>query len=244
MILKVFENYPAMSASAADVIVECLRRKPESLICFATGDTPRLAYEILVEKIRTAKVDGSKFSLIGLDEWLGITHDNPGSCHHFLHHYLIQPLSMSAWRVHLFNGMSLNTEEECNKMNRLLYERGPIDLMVVGVGMNGHIGFNEPGESLESEAHVAILDETTRTVGLKYFDQDVTINKGITLGLKQVADARTLLMIANGKNKASIMRQVLEEEITNDIPASLVRTHQNGIVLIDREAAFQLENQS
>lgn len=144
-------------------------------------------------------------------------------------------------QVHLFDGMTINEDEECKKMNQIIDRRGGIDLMVVGVGMNGHIGFNEPGTDIGSAAHVAELDDITKNVGKKYFSEAVTIDRGITVGLKQVMQAKTLLMMANGKKKAPVIKQALETEAGTDFPASLIQKHSNGILVIDREAATELE---
>ncbi|MBC7828242.1 MAG: glucosamine-6-phosphate deaminase [Chitinophagaceae bacterium] len=241
MELKTYQDYNAMSSAAADMIIDCVRKKPQALLCFATGDTPRLTYQILAENSKRDKIDFSKCFMIGLDEWLGISPDNTGTCHHFLHTWLLQPLSIDPSQIHLFDGLTPNEEEECERMNNLITKKGPIDFMVVGVGMNGHIGFNEPGTDIESLAHVAILDHTTRTVGKKYFRDDVQINRGITLGLKQVMQAETLLMIANGKKKAPVIKQAVSEKISNSFPASLIQRHSNAILMTDNEAASELE---
>ena len=125
-------------------------------------------------------------------------------------------------------------------MNKLIAANG-IDLMVVGVGMNGHIGFNEPGTDLDSLAHIALLDETTKTVGQKYFSGKVSINQGITVGLKQVMQAEKLLMMANGKMKAPVIKRAVEEIVSTEFPASLAHKHKNGFLMIDDEAASELK---
>ncbi|MGZ5135491.1 MAG: glucosamine-6-phosphate deaminase [Flavitalea sp.] len=241
MELKVFQDYSTLSEAAAAIIIDCVKKKPNALLCFATGDTPRLTYQLLSEMARRDQVDFSSSFIIGLDEWLGIPGDNTGSCHFFLHKYLFQPLGILSTQVHLFNGMTENEEQECKTMNKLVVEKGPIEFMLVGVGMNGHIGFNEPGTDIDSTAHVAILDETTREVGKKYFQEEVTISKGITLGLKQVMEAGTLLMIANGEKKSPVIRQAMKEEIGTTFPASLIRRHKKGILILDTAAASELE---
>ena len=242
MELKVFQDYSTMSEAAARMIIDCVRKKPNALLCFATGDTPKLTYRLLTEMVNRQQVDFSKCFLISLDEWLGIPGDNSGSCHFALRKYLFEPLGLHASQVHVFDSMTKNEEQECELMNNLIEQKGGIDLMIVGVGMNGHIGFNEPGAGIDSNAHVAILDDTTRTVGKKYFQDEVTISKGITLGLKQVLNAKVLLMMANGKKKATVIRKALEEEIGTKFPASLIRLHKKGILIIDTEAASELEN--
>ena len=241
MLLKIHETYNAMSSAAAEMIIDTVNKNPKALLCFATGDTPKLTYQTLQEIAKEKEVNFSKCFFLGLDEWLGIPPQNTGSCHYFLHHFLFHPLSIGPSQIHLFNGMAVDPEQECRRMNKLLEDKGPIDFMLVGVGMNGHIGFNEPGTDPDSTAHVAILDRTTQTVGKKYFEQEVAISQGITLGLKQVMNSRKLLMIANGKKKASVIKKSVEAGISSDFPASLVRDHKNSILMIDREAASELE---
>ncbi|HKH61571.1 MAG TPA: glucosamine-6-phosphate deaminase [Flavitalea sp.] len=242
MLLKIHESYNAMSSAAADMIIDTVNKNPNALLCFATGDTPKLTYQTLQEIAKGKEVNFSKCFFIGLDEWLGIPPQNTGSCHYFLHHFLFQPLSIDPSRIHLFNAMTGDEEQECRTMNKLLQDKGPIDFMLVGIGMNGHIGFNEPGTDPGSTAHVSMLDSTTQTVGKKYFQQEVTISKGITLGLKQVMDSRKLLMIANGKKKAGVIKKTVEGGISSDFPASLVRDHKNSILMVDKEAASELEH--
>ena len=240
MEMKIYEDYDAMSMAAAEMIIECVKNKPASLFCFATGDTPKLPYQLVIQIAEKEKIDFSKCFLIGLDEWLGIPPDTIGTCHYFLHEYLIQPLRIDPSHFHLFNSMTTDEQEECRKMDALVKEKGGIDFMVVGVGMNGHVGFNEPGTSFDLEAHVESLDATTRTVGTKYFETVVPINKGITLGMKQAIKARTLLMIANGSRKAPVIRKAVEEKETNQFPASFIQSHRNGILMLDSEAAGEL----
>ena len=241
---KIYPDYDAMSAAAASLIIDCVRKKPAALLCFATGDTPRLTYQKLVEMAAEEEVDFSKVFIVGLDEWLGIPPDNSGSCQYFLRHYLLDPLKIKPSQIHLFDALSTDPAAECEKMNGVIAEKGPVDFMVVGVGMNGHIGFNEPGTDPNSVAHVAALDNTTKTVGQKYFEQEVAISQGITLGLKQVFEANTMLMIANGKKKAPVIQRTLEGEISTEFPASLIRQNKNSILMIDSEAAQELKTKA
>ena len=243
MELKIFKDYSDLSASAAMQIVNCVKSKPNAVLCFATGDTPKLAYQKVGEIAKQDNVDFTKCFFIGLDEWLGIPPANTGSCHYFLNHYLFAPLGIHNLQVRLFDAMTVNEEVECEKMNRLIEEKAGIDLMLVGVGVNGHIGFNEPGADIGSGAHIAQLEEITKSVGQKYFNEEVAINKGMTLGLKQVMNARTLIMMANGKKKAPVVSRVLNENISTDFPASLLRQHNHSLLMVDEEAASELEKQ-
>ena len=241
MELKVYEDHEAQSAAAAAMIIECIKKKPDALISLATGDSPKLTYKLLTERADKEKVDFSNCRFVALDEWVGIPPDNPGSCHHFLHTYLFQPLGIAPAQVHLFDGMTANEEADCERMNAVISDNGPVDLMLVGVGMNGHVGFNEPGSALNAMAHVSVLDEITKSVSKKYFLDEPFISKGMTLGLKQVMEANTLLMLANGKKKAPVIKKLLGEEISTSFPASVMRLRANSILMIDSEAASELE---
>jgi glucosamine-6-phosphate isomerase len=241
MEIKIYDSYKELSAAAADIIINVVKGKPEAVLCFATGNTPVMTYRLLAEKAKAGKVDFSKCFCIGLDEWLGVPLDNNGSCRFTLQQQVFHPLGITDSQVYLFNGMTTDVEDECRKMNAVIEKKGGIDLMLVGVGVNGHIGFNEPGVDMSLYAHEQVLHETTLTAGQQYFSEPTKIKKGITLGMVQIMKAGTLLLLANGNKKAAIMKQVLEGEITNKVPASYIRQHDHGIVMLDKEAASLLE---
>ena len=243
MELKVFKDHNEQSAAVAEMIIGCVKTKPEALLCFATGDSPKLAYQLLAAKTIKENIDFSRCFMIGLDEWIGIPPGNTGSCHWFLHEYLFKPMNIDQSQIHLFNAFPKNEKEECRKMNKLIAVNG-IDLIVVGIGMNGHIGFNEPGADIDSLAHVTMLDETTVTVGQKYFPEEVRIEKGITVGIKQIMQAEKLLMLANGKKKAPVVKRAVEENVSVDFPATLIQQHKNGYLMIDNEAASELKTEA
>jgi glucosamine-6-phosphate isomerase len=238
MQVKVYPDYETLSHHAADEIIQCVRQKPNAVLCLAAGDTPRLVYETLAKRVAEEKIDFSLCTFVGLDEWMGVPPENEGSCSWFLHRHLFTPLSHPSSQIHLFNAIS-DPEAECNKMNERIRSLGGIDLMLVGVGMNGHIGFNEPGAPIDSYAHVIDLDEITRTVGQKYFNQPTTLTKGITLGLKHLLEARKVILIANGARKADIMRQTLRGPITPKVPSTIVRNHPNSLVMLDEAVGIK-----
>ena len=124
----------------------------------------------------------------------------------------------------------------------MIFEKGGIDLMIVGIGMNGHIGFNEPGVSFDNYSHVIDLDDTTVSVGQKYFKTAVSLQKGITLGLKHLQESKKVLLLANGTKKAGVIKKTVEGEITSSFPASIMQTHSNGFVIVDEEASSLLEH--
>ncbi|MGZ8559767.1 MAG: glucosamine-6-phosphate deaminase [Chitinophagaceae bacterium] len=240
MQLKIYKDYQNLSDAAANEIIELVKKKPGAVVCMASGDTPRLTCKLFVEKAKAEKLDLTRMTFIGLDEWVAIPPENDGSCHYFFQTEIFKPLHLSTKQMHLFNAMSANLEEEYKKMDKIILEKGGIDLMIVGIGMNGHIGFNEPGVSFNNYAHVIDLDETTITVGQKYFKTSVTIQKGITLGLKHLQESKKVLLLANGTKKAGVIKKAVEGEVTNLFPASIMQSHANGFVMVDEEAAALL----
>jgi len=240
MKLSVFPNYRLLSENASDKVIRLVQNKPTAVLCFASGDTPRLCYQLMVEKAIAAKIDFSAISFVGLDEWVGISPSNEGSCHFFLDNLILKHLNFSSSNIHLFDGLSGNPMQECRKMDQLLQEKGGIDLMIVGVGMNGHIGFNEPGVSFNNYSHLVELDNITASVGQKYFKEATMLKQGLTIGLKHLVEATNVLMLANGFKKAPIIKKAMEDEISDQMPASIIRTHPNSEVMLDEEAASLL----
>jgi galactosamine-6-phosphate isomerase len=244
MQLNIYPDYHALSLDAAAEIIDLVTNKPGAVLCLASGDTPRLMCKLLTERAIKEKVDFSRCTFIGLDEWVGIPPESEGSCHFFFQTLLFNPLHISPAQIHLFNGLSKDPEQECATMDKTIFEKGGIDLIIVGVGMNGHIGFNEPGTSFDNYSHIAALDETTITVGQKYFTQKVALKQGITLGLKHLIESKKAIVLANGIKKAAIIKKVLEENISNENPASIIRMHPQGVMMIDEEAAFLLKKET
>jgi glucosamine-6-phosphate isomerase len=244
MQIQISPDYETLSRQVALEVLATVQSNAAAVLCLATGDTPRLAYQLLAEMSIRAGVSFSQCTFIGLDEWVGIPPEMEGSCRFFLQQHLFIPLGIPELQVHLFNGMSANLADECTRVGAAIKRAGGIDLMLVGVGMNGHIGFNEPGVPADLDAHVITLDETTRSVGQKYFRTAASIGQGITLGLRQVLQSRRLILMANGTKKAEIVRKALEEEVSINIPATLMRTHPNAVAMIDRQAAGLLNPQN
>jgi glucosamine-6-phosphate isomerase len=237
MLLKIYRDYNELSADAAGEIVDLVKRKPDAVLCLAAGDTPRLTYEMVAKKAGSQKVDFSKVTFIGLDEWVGVSPENEGSCHYFLYNNLFTPLRISATQIHLFNALTDDLAAACKKMDTTVLQAGGIDLILVGIGMNGHIGFNEPGVSFDLYSHVIDLDENTQQVGQKYFREAVPLRKGITLGLQHFLEADTAILIANGIKKSGVIQKAVNGPLTNELPASIIQKHRNSLVMVDEEAA-------
>jgi glucosamine-6-phosphate isomerase len=240
MQIKILETPEEAAQYAVLEWTNYLQKKPESLICMASGDSPKRTCELFCEAANRDDKTLKQFFLIGLDEWAGIPPDTPGSCYHDFYVRLIQPLQLSDKQYHFFNAMNPNPENECKKMDKIIEEKGGIDFMVVGIGLNGHIGFNEPGVNPDRVSHIIELDEITKYRGQEYFSKNVSLQKGITLGLKHVLSARKVIMLALGEKKAQIIKNAVCGEVTNLLPASYLQLHPESVIIMDKPAASLL----
>lgn len=234
------KTYHEISAVAADKIIQLVQQNKKAVLCLAGGDTPSLTYDMIVAKARQQEVDFSGVSFIGLDEWVGIKREMPGSCYHFLQHKIFAPLNIQPEQIHFFDAMANNLQQECDRINETVRQFGGIDLALVGIGLNGHIGFNEPGIDPSLHAHVVDLDAVTTSTGQKYFTSNTALGKGISLGMAQIMNAGEVILIASGRKKADIIRKTVREDISATVPASLLMAHPRGVILLDDEAAAEL----
>ena len=235
-----FKNYEELSGYMADFIANAIKNKPNLVLCMASGSTPALTCDMLVQKLKEEQIDYSKFTFLGLDEWVGLPPTNTGSCNYFFHKKIFEPIKLSSSQYFLFNAMADDLKSECSKMDKVIADKGGIDIMIVGIGMNGHIGFNEPGTSFAGLSHVAALDEITKSVGQKYFDGPVELGKGITIGFGHLMNTKKVFLMANGSKKAEVIKKTIEGPVTESFPASIMQKHTNGFILIDEEAGTLL----
>jgi galactosamine-6-phosphate isomerase len=236
-----FRNYEELSAYAANEIANAIRENPTITLCMASGHTPALTAELLAKQLLAEKIDYSQITFLGLDEWVGLPKENEGSCHYFFRTKLFEPLQLQSSQYFLFDAMADDLGAACKKMDSIIADKGGIDIMLVGIGMNGHIGFNEPGTPFNKLCHIAELDDTTKTVGQKYFKEKTVLHQGITIGLGHLMNAKKVFLKADGKRKAGVIQKTVEGEITESFPASIMQQHANGFVIIDEEAASLLK---
>lgn len=236
-----FETHDQASEWIADQIISELTKKPNFVLCMASGDTPSKVCEYLVSKLKETKTDYSKMFFLGLDEWYGIDPADSGSCAYSFYQRIINPLSLQSNQYHFFNALSDDPSAECKKMDDLIEEKGGIDFILVGVGMNGHIGFNEPGTAFHTKSHIIELEEITKNVGQKYFREAKILERGITIGLGHLLNSKTAIVQANGMKKAEIIRRTVNEDIKESLPSTVIRKHTNGYLVLDREAAALIE---
>jgi len=235
----VSNTYEEMSAQAAGDLLDLLVELEDPILCTASGDSPKGMYRALIRLVQERKIDISGWYFVGLDEWIGMNGLDEGSCRYHLDRDLLVPLGVRPERIFFFDGRA-PAAEECERVESFLAHHHPIDAAIVGLGMNGHVGMNEPGTPSSSRSHVADIDPLTQEVGQKYFSGKRTIEKGITLGISTILDAGRIFLLVSGSRKAPITRQVLEDEISETLPASLLRRHPSLFVYLDKEAASQL----
>lgn len=241
--ILIYDDYDALSKRAADIVVEQIANKPNSAICFPSGDTPTGMLKYLVGYALDGAVNFDECRFVGLDEWVGLDKDDEGSCSNYLYANFFTPANISPENIIIFNGRAADMADECSKMNAWLQANGPLDMMIVGVGLNGHIGLNEPGSCFEDVAHVSTLAMMTITSAQKYFTNETTLSQGITLGLKNFQEAKVAILMASGAKKAPIMADALEGEISTNVPASIMQKLENGVVMLDEAAASLLSGQ-
>ena len=239
--VNVVHSPEQVAAIAAERIAALVKLHPAALLCLAGGETPRLTYRYLVEKAMAGAVDFSHAQFVSLDEWVGIPKSNSGSCYYFLEETLFAPLAIPAANIHFFDATSADLRIVCRRIDTVMAKHKQIVFMLLGIGMNGHIGFNEPGIDANLESHVIELDPLTTQVGQKYFTENTPLRQGITLGMAHVRRSKQVLLLATGAAKALIIKKTLEESATNLVPASLLQQHTDAMAVVDAGAASLLK---
>lgn len=234
----VCKNYDELSKIAAGIIQEQINAKPDTVLGLATGSTPIGTYKELINRCKQGELDFSNVTTFNLDEYYKIPKDNPQSYHYFMHQNLFNHINIKPQNVNIPNGYAENVDEECDRYEGLIEKAGGVDLQVLGIGSNGHIGFNEPAAELNSETHMTKLTETTVRDNSRFFDniEDVPKN-AITMGIGTIFKAKKIILLISGKNKAEVAQKIFEGKISTDIPATLLQLHSNTTVIIDEDAA-------
>jgi glucosamine-6-phosphate isomerase len=237
MNLKIFKSYEQLSKATAQLIADYVNKKKISLICLASGHTPVGVFHQMKQLIDTGKLDLSRCTFLSLDEWIGVDPDDPGSCLAMLKKDCFDPLNIHPRQIEFFNIQTANLEDECGRINALIEKNGGLDIMLVGVGTNGHIGMNEPGTSFSGKAHISKLAEETIKVGQKYFERPTALATGITLGLQHLRDAKLPVVMASGEAKAAIIAKGLQQPPGEQVPLSVVQLIPHAYVMLDEAAA-------
>ncbi|HEX9827715.1 MAG TPA: galactosamine-6-phosphate isomerase [Flavobacteriaceae bacterium] len=226
------ENYDHMSQMAYDSIISDLKLKSGQLICTATGNSPTGVYEKLSALYKSNPEYFKAISIVKLDEWHGINANDPSSCETYIRHKILEPLHIPDDRFIAFKSDTDSPERECDRIQKEIAEKGPIDLCILGIGVNGHIGFNEPAESISAFCHVGELAKTSMRHQMV---NDVKIKPrfGLTLGMADILHSKKIMLLITGAHKENITEQLLTKKITTHLPASLLWLHSNMECYID-----------
>ena len=234
------ENYDAMSRHAANILSAQVILKPDSVLGLATGSTPVGMYRQLVNWYEKGDIDFSQVHTVNLDEYLGLAPDHDQSYRYFMQQNLFDHINVRPENTNVPNGLASDPEAECRRYNEVIAGLGGIDLQVLGMGHNGHIGFNEPEEAFELETHVVDLTENTIQANARFFaSKDEVPRRAITMGIKSIMQARHILVVVSGEDKAEIVRRAFAGPVTPLVPASILQMHPH-LSLVGDEAALSL----
>lgn len=240
--LTIVPDIAAMSTRAADRIEETIRVKPNAAISLPTGSTPLHLFDILAARVARGEIDFSRADLYCLDDYLGLTGDDPHSLTHWLREALIRRVNFAPSHVHEVPAAAANPDVAAGAYDRDLAEHGGLDLAVVGIGPNGHVAFNEPGAEPSSRTRVVDLQPETVAQASSYWQNAYAMpRKAMTVGIANILEARQIILIASGAAKAAAVQRALEGQIGPDVPASFLRRAGSRLeVILDKDAAAEL----
>ena len=234
-------DYNDMSRKAAQIILAQIIRKPNCVLGLATGSSPIGTYKQLIEWYNKDELDFSEVTSINLDEYKGLSPEDPQSYRYFMNTYLFDHVNIDKNRTFVPDGLATDSEKSCAEYNANILRQGGIDLQLLGIGRNGHIGFNEPGTVFKKETHCVDLTEATIQANKRFFasEEDVP-RKAISMGTGNIMSAKTILLVANGKNKAKALAAAIKGPVTPQCPASILQFHPNAIIVADEDALSEL----
>ena len=231
------KDYNDMSRKAANIISAQVILKPDSVLGLATGSSPIGIYEQLIKWYNKGDVDFGGCTTFNLDEYRGLTPDHEQSYHYFVHKNFFDAVNVPAERINLPDGAQLDAERECKRYDAAIKAAGGIDLQLLGMGLNGHIGFNEPGDAFEKETHCVDLTESTIRANSRFFESmDEVPKQAYTMGIGNIMAAKKILLVATGTSKAEALYNSLYGPITPKVPASILQLHPDLTVVADEDA--------
>ncbi len=239
MKLILCKTYEEMSSAAADEISELLQVNPHCTLGLATGSTPVGMYRQLVRRYEKGELDFSEVTTFNLDEYYPISQRNDQSYYYFMRKNLFDHINVAPENINIPNGSAPDPLEECRSYEDKLTANGFVDLQVLGIGQNGHIGFNEPDGCLYASTHITELTESTITANSRFFESENDVpRKALTMGIGTILKSKKILLLANGKAKHDAISALLDDRITTAIPATILKTHPNVILICDEEAYY------
>lgn len=239
MKIIICESYDEMSVLAAEQVAEVMGNKKSCTLGLATGSTPIGMYKRLVEKYEAGELDFSGVRTFNLDEYYPISPSNENSYRYFMEENLFKKVNVRQENINFPQGDAEDALAECDRYEEHIMSGEHIDVQVLGIGQNGHIGFNEPSDELDAKVHVTELEKSTISANSRFFaSEDEVPKKAITMGMRGIFSARKILLLANGKGKHDAIKALLDDKITSRIPATLLKLHPNVVIICDKEAYY------
>ncbi len=241
--MKIIEtkDYADMSRKAANIIAAQMITKPECVLGLATGSSPIGTYDNLVAMYENGDLDFSGVTTVNLDEYKGLTRDNDQSYYYFMHEHLFDRVNIDADRTNVPNGMEADAEKECKRYEEFIKSLGGVDLQLLGLGHNGHIGFNEPAPVFEKETHCVNLTESTIEANKRFFaSADDVPRQAYTMGIGTIMRAKKILLVASGEDKAEIVAKAFFGDVTPEVPASILQMHPDVTIVADAAALSKI----
>ena len=237
MIIYRAKDYNDLSRKAANIISAQVIMKPNCVLGLATGSSPEGMYAQLVDWYNKGDLDFAKIKSVNLDEYRGLSRENEQSYYYFMHKHLFDKVNIDVNNTYLPNGLAEDPEEECRRYDALIESLGGVDLQLLGMGHNGHIGFNEPGDHYDKGTHCVDLQQSTIEANKRFFaSEDEVPRQAYTMGIGRIMKAKKILVIVSGAEKAEILKEALYGPITPQVPASVLQMHSDVIVIADEAA--------
>lgn len=242
IVLRQAKDYNELSKMAYEIVKEVVKNKSNATLGLATGSTPIGLYKEMIKDFCAGEVSYKDMTSINLDEYVALPVEHPESYRSFMNNNLFNHIDIDKANTYVPNGLAEDVEKACQEYTDFI-KTHPIDIQILGIGANGHIGFNEPGTPLDATTHLVELKEKTRIDNARFFDGD--INKvpthAVTMGLKDIMSAKQILLLASGANKAEAVRDMVYGPVSPDCPASVLQQHDNVIVVVDEAAGYYLK---
>lgn len=237
MKIIVTDTYEELSEKAAEIIANKIIQNSKCTLGLATGSTPIGTYKNLIKMNKEGKISFKDISTVNLDEYKGLAEDHHGSYRYFMNENLFNHIDINKKNTFVLNGLAEDDEKECKRFDEIIKNHSPISIQLLGIGENGHIGFNEPMDYFSFGTHLIKLTDNTMDVNSRFFkDGETPPHYAYTMGIKDIMMADTVLLIANGPKKAKTMKDTIEGKITPHVPASVLQLHKDAIIIGDKEA--------
>ena len=230
-------DYEDMSLKAAGIVADLIRKKPDAVLGLATGSSPIGLYKALIDMYQRGELDMSGVTTANLDEYVGLSPDNEQSYRYFMDHYLFDHVNIDKARTFVPDGLAEDADAECRRYEALLSKIGERDLQLLGLGLDGHIGFNEPSEAFSDVTCCGELDQSTIEANKRFFSSAEEVpGKAYTMGIGTIMRAKKILMVVNGEAKADILEKVIRGPVCPGVPASILRFHRDVTIVADEAA--------